>query len=123
MIDAPQRHAHQAKRDQVLIHVAIPLYVNKARPRLADPFGLSAKSGISQNRLCQNQCKVGQAAEKLFLGSTYDEGVRIWRPLLPPLWRKDENLVRNKFAGGDSEDSALSGTSYESSAHSACHFG
>ena len=39
---------------------------------------------------------------------------------LSPLWRKDENLVRNKFAAGDSEDSGLSGTSYESSAHSAC---
>jgi hypothetical protein len=43
----------------------------------ADAFGLSAKSGISQNGLCQNQWKAGHTAEKLFLGSTYDEGIRI----------------------------------------------
>jgi hypothetical protein len=31
--------------------------------------------------------------------------------------------VRNKFAGGDSEDSGLSWTPHESSAHSACEAG
>ena len=49
-----------------------------------DPFGLSTGSGISQNGLCQTQCKAGLAAEKLFLGSIDDEGVRNWMFSLVP---------------------------------------
>jgi hypothetical protein len=39
------------------------------------------------------------------------------------LYSKDENLVRNKFAAGDSEDPVLSWTSEKGSAHSARHDG
>jgi hypothetical protein len=48
---------------------------------------------------------------------------RIGRSLLPPLWRKDESLVCNKFADGDSKDSDLSRISDKSSSHSICRTG
>ena len=82
------------------------------QPRVESPKTDSAKTNAKSGRQPSNY----SWAQPMMRVFEFDV-------LLPPLWRKDENLVRNKFAGGDSEDSGLSGTSYESSAHSACHFG
>jgi hypothetical protein len=62
-------------------------------------------------------------AEKLPMGTTYGQSVRIGCSRLPPLWREDEDTLRDKSTGCNPEDSRLPWSPREEPAHRPSHAG
>jgi hypothetical protein len=99
------------------IAIAIPIAIPMGKR-----WGIAVRqvSNIPTYGLSQDRFNTRQEAAELFLGAIDDVCVRTRHSVLSPLWRKNENHVRNKFAADRSEDSHLSRTPHKSSAHSAC---